>query len=453
MKITVYGGAGKIGGNKILLEGKTRVFLDFGVDFNAKNMFFSIFLQPRRFALVRDYLSTGVLPRLEGLYFEDGSRAFAEGVVASHGHADHYGHIPLIRKDIPIYIGETTKLLITARETTKQKSPEHLFNTDHKHKINTFKTGDVFKIGEHVFHPVHVDHSIPAAYGFIVETDGGVIGYSGDLRSHGPKAHMTRDFIEKCRQKNVEVLILEGTRINEATKTSENDVQNSLGQVVLNSVGRLLVVVVGMMDFDRLNTVLKVAKESERVVAVSLHHANVLEFLRRAAPRITVPEMDENNLVAFLEKRRSGTYSRNDYPKWMAELLDKVPTVTEGTLRKNQGKYVLVLSKAEDIITLSDIKPEKESPFVLSTSEPHSEEQILEMDKIVNWVKLLGMRFFHIHSSGHASQPDLLKMVDEISPRLVIPVHTEHPQLFITLLNQKGIEVTCPEEGKPIEVF
>ncbi|MCX8202026.1 MAG: hypothetical protein N3H84_08010, partial [Candidatus Caldarchaeum sp.] len=97
MKATVYGGAGKIGGNKILLESESRIFLDFGVDFNGKSKFFSTFLQPRRFSLVKDYILTGVLPNIEGLYIHDLSRPFADAVVISHGHIDHYGHASPIR--------------------------------------------------------------------------------------------------------------------------------------------------------------------------------------------------------------------------------------------------------------------------------------------------------------------------------------------------------------------
>jgi hypothetical protein len=37
VSITVYGGAGVIGGNKILLEdGDTRLFLDFGTDYHTR---------------------------------------------------------------------------------------------------------------------------------------------------------------------------------------------------------------------------------------------------------------------------------------------------------------------------------------------------------------------------------------------------------------------------------
>ena len=46
--ITCYGAAGKIGGNKILLEdGDARILLDFGIDFDRSGMYFNEMLRPR----------------------------------------------------------------------------------------------------------------------------------------------------------------------------------------------------------------------------------------------------------------------------------------------------------------------------------------------------------------------------------------------------------------------
>jgi mRNA degradation ribonuclease J1/J2 len=41
--------------------------------------------------------------------------------------------------------------------------------------INTFRTGDKFRIGSLEVEPIHVDHSVPGAYGFIIYTSAGWI--------------------------------------------------------------------------------------------------------------------------------------------------------------------------------------------------------------------------------------------------------------------------------------
>ncbi|MEM2225130.1 MAG: MBL fold metallo-hydrolase [Candidatus Caldarchaeum sp.] len=462
MRLTVYGGAGRIGGNKILLEGVDgRIFLDFGLDFNARNEYFSTFLQPRKFALIADYVMTGVIPPLKGLYRPDlapetltAEQPFVDAVIVSHGHLDHYGHVSLTRPDIAVYMGEGTKIITKAREESKPKSAESLFS-EAERTIHVFKTGDRFQVSGMNVRPVHVDHSIPAAYGFIVEGDGGVLAYTGDIRMHGPRRDMTIDFVEECRKTGVDTLVVEGTRLAESVNSSEDDVEVLMTKTVLDAGRRLVAVVVGMLDFDRLKTILRVSELTGRLPAISLHHAHVLKSLSGKGLRMDVPQMADGRLVAYLERRRSGRYVKPDYPRWMANLIDSVPTVREDEIRQSPEKFMLVLSKAEDIIELASVKPPDGSPFIISTSEPHTEEQFLEMEKINRWAELLRLRLHHIHASGHASGPDLLNIIKQISPKKVVPVHTEVSQLYPSMLQREKIdvEVIVPVYGQSFEAF
>ncbi|MDP2954308.1 MAG: MBL fold metallo-hydrolase RNA specificity domain-containing protein, partial [Chloroflexota bacterium] len=55
------------------------------------------------------------------------------------------------------------------------------------------------------------------------------------------------------------------------------------------------------------------------------------------------------------------------------------------------------------------------------------------------------------HASGHASGPELIEMVREIRPQILIPIHTEHPEIFARELAGDGIEVRIPKIGQEIE--
>ena len=79
---------------------------------------------------------------------------------------------------------------------------------------------------------MHVDHSIPGAYGFIVYGDETVV-YTGDLRLHGPRSDMTFDFVERAKQAKPDVLIIEGTRVNETKRgLSEEDVKRKVSEFI-----------------------------------------------------------------------------------------------------------------------------------------------------------------------------------------------------------------------------
>ena len=54
------------------------------------------------------------------------------------------------------------------------------------------------------------------------------------------------------------------------------------------------------------------------------------------------------------------------------------------------------------------------------------------------------------HASGHASASELLRIVEEISPEIVLPVHTEKPEFFVE--NLKEYNVIAAEEGKKIDI-
>jgi ribonuclease J len=63
---------------------------------------------------------------------------------------------------------------------------------------------------------------VPGAYGFIIYTSEGPIGYTGDIRLHGTVPKMTWDFIEKAKNEKLISLIMEGTRIaNDVREESE----------------------------------------------------------------------------------------------------------------------------------------------------------------------------------------------------------------------------------------
>ena len=77
VRVTVYGGAGQIGGNKILLEdGEAQLFFDFGLNFEDSGKYFAEFLSPRTSTSgTYDHLMMGLLP--PGQSFPD--RRFGRG--------------------------------------------------------------------------------------------------------------------------------------------------------------------------------------------------------------------------------------------------------------------------------------------------------------------------------------------------------------------------------------
>ena len=171
--ITLYGGANEIGGNKILLEDKgVRLFFDFGQSFNIYEGYGFEYLSPRDRMGLLDYFEFNFLPKLEGIYSETMLDKCREpkylnpkihGVFISHCHSDHINHIRFLDPKIPMYVGHGTKMIM---DISKQTSPRYNDFGKEGHDYRLFKTNDKIKVKHITVEPIHVDHSIPGAYGF-----------------------------------------------------------------------------------------------------------------------------------------------------------------------------------------------------------------------------------------------------------------------------------------------
>ena len=72
VKLIFYGGVDEIGGNKILLEDSgTKIFLDFGMSFNKRGLYFEEFLTPRTANGIGDFLEMDLIPDIAGVYRTD----------------------------------------------------------------------------------------------------------------------------------------------------------------------------------------------------------------------------------------------------------------------------------------------------------------------------------------------------------------------------------------------
>ncbi|MCD6237660.1 MAG: MBL fold metallo-hydrolase, partial [Thermoplasmata archaeon] len=132
--LTFYGGVKEIGGNKILLEDNgTKIFLDFGMSFGRRGLYFEEFLTPRTANGIGDFLAMNLIPDIPGIYREDllthigrkPEEPEVQGVLLSHAHADHANYISFLHKDIPIYCGESCKYVLEAVSEQSQRSIEN----------------------------------------------------------------------------------------------------------------------------------------------------------------------------------------------------------------------------------------------------------------------------------------------------------------------------------------
>lgn len=115
-------------------------------------------------------------------------------------------------------------------------------------------------------------------------------------------------------------------------------------------------------------------------------------------------------------------------------------------VHKHQSELVMDLDFYQ-FAELVDIRPDPNSHFIHSMSEPYSEEDI-EDTIMQNWLDHFKVKFHQLHASGHVNRQQLIELIDYIHPGKIFPVHTENPHLFRKL--DKDIQLI--EYGKKYAV-
>jgi ribonuclease J len=469
--IEILDGANVIGGSKILLNSSNgSILLDFGMNFKTFSNYFEEYLRPRSSRGLKDLIKMKLLPPISGLYRND---LFPEdlvrddfllnksisGVFLSHAHVDHSGCIGYLRGDIPIYASALTiKILEVMQTTTKSDFVRDCYFIKEKalcddglsmkakggKKLRPFVTlndGDC-EIGPYRCKFFSVDHSIWGASSLAIETESGWVVYSGDLRLHGVKGELTKKFIESVAKLHPKALIIEGTRITSDKKITEDEVfENSLTAVMASS-GKLIIADFGPRNIERLETFLKIVKETSRKIVINIKDAYLLDLLKEDGFNI----IDDDNLFIICEKKSKEKKCLNEVKNKYDEKL-----ITIEDINKNLGEFILCYS-FWDLTNLLDIDL-KDGIYIYSSSEAYSEEQEFDIKRLFNWLHYFNLEPFGIeltndkpkfsgnfHSSGHASYKDIKFMIDEINPEFIIPVHTEKLEIFKNLYGNKVIE-------------
>ena len=460
--LTFYGGVDEIGGNKILLEDKdTKVFLDFGKGFSSREKYFEEYLKPRQANGLVDFLTMGLVPDIEGAYrddlMENAGRKLIEpdidAVLLTHAHADHTDYISFLHEKIPIHMGATTQNLIKAIQERSSSDFERQVleykelgsnrgDPKIQRKIETFRSGKKFKVGSLEVMPIHVDHSVPGAYGFVIYTSEGPVVYTGDIRIHGNKPEMTKEFVRKAKEEKPIALICEGTRITDQTTNESEKVVFQESDKVISKSNNLIFADFNFKDVDRVRTFYDLAKKNNRKFVIKLKDCYYLKYFSKDSG-LDIPNFDDEDIVIYKPKQRSGQYSDHDYfgdDKYYATLPN---AKTASEISTNPEKYICGLGYFS-FNSLIDMDIKSGGTYIHSASEPYNEEQVISEKRLNNWISKFEMEKHQIHCSGHAKGMDLLATVRYIDPKMLFPIHTEHPEEYKKITNK----ITLVKSGK-----
>ncbi len=303
-----------------------------------------------------------------------------------------------------------------------------------------------------------VDHSIPGSMACLVESKDSQVLYTGDIRFHGKSGYNLGEELDGLEP---DIMFCEGTRIDKEEPDNEKQVERDLTDI-FSDCESLAMVGFTWKDIDRYETVRDAAINSGRIPVFDPRLAYLLARIGRSV-------YDEGARV-FLERSGSMLYSPGDYSnskhkvgdmplsEWSSKRgnvvvdtkhLDKGVSAIE--LNENPSSYVLHLDyfRFKNIL---DFELPEGSLFVRAQCEPFNDKMELSQKRMIRWLKHFkinsknGYKPYQIHASGHASGPEIQEMINRIKPKVLVPVHTEHPELFSNAAGKvhrpkKGVEV------------
>jgi ribonuclease J len=397
MKIRILRGANEIGGSCVELEALgSRIVLDVGKPLWA------------------DWGETVPLPAVSGL--ADGSDPSLAGVVISHPHLDHYGLVDQVDSSIPLFIGREAAALLRAAKFFSAAGID-------LQPAGYLSDRVPLQIGAFTVTPFLADHSAFDSYSLLVEAAGRRIFYTGDIRGHGRKARLFHQLVAHPPQP-IDVLLCEGTHIRhdpdfeadtEQPPRSEDDVELSLAERMRECDGAVLVIS-SAQNIDRLVTVYRAAKQTDRTLVTDIYTAS----LAHAIGRDTIPQPGYSDYKVYVPNhqrvliKRSREFDRIDFiracrvfPEWLTE---------------HAGETVLLLP--------SSAVPELLQAGVLTNGvvvwslwpgylqEPSGK-------RLQDALQAADVPFVIDHTSGHAPIADLQRLVTALQPSRLVPIHTE----------------------------
>ncbi|MHB8703336.1 MAG: ribonuclease J [Candidatus Tyrphobacter sp.] len=416
VRVVPLGGCGEIGRNMTVIEtNDDLVVVDCGLMFPDEEMY-GVDIVISDFSYVRE--------RADKL----------RALLVTHGHEDHIGGIPYFAKEfvrIPV-IGTALSIALI-----KAKSREHkLGDVD----FRTIVPGERVRFGSIEAEFIHVNHSVAGACALALRTPAGIVFHTGDFKfDQTPIDGRPADFsrIARVGEEGVLCMLSDSTNAERPGHTlSERIVGEAFAAIFARAKGRIIVASFAS-NVPRIQQVIDQAERfGRKIVFLGRSLQNVVHFATELG-HLRIPP---------------GTAMK-------AEQLEELPPeqiVVMTTGSQGEPMSGLTRMSVRDHNRLRIVSGD--TVVVSATPIPGNEKSVY---RTINNLYKLGATVVHgtdgrSHVSGHASQEELLLMLNLVRPEFFVPIHGEYRMLVQhgKLAVRTGVEagnVFVAEDGDVLE--
>lgn len=377
MIIKIHRGQNQIGGSIIEISSENaRVFLDIGIELDEDKEI--------------------EIPQIEGLFCGDKN---CDAVFISHYHSDHIGLVDYLLPDIPIYMGDHAYNIMKAASDYR--------NMDVKFTPILMKNECSISIKDIKITPISCDHSAFDSYMLLIENEGESTLYTGDFRANGRMDFNT--LLEKVPC--VDNLIIEGTTLSreDAVVNIEEEQLEDIAVEYLNKHTGPAFIMMSAMNIDRVMTARNIAKRTERLFLEDIYTADISSSIGMTTEGVRVFMTGGDKQFEMLQKYSDVKIGKKE--------IAKKPFIM--CVRSSMKNY---LSKLNELISFDD--------GVLFYGMWKGYLERPQTKEFIDYMESKGVKTHILHTSGHADSQTIDKLIRDVKPKKIIPVHTENAKWF-----------------------
>jgi ribonuclease J len=390
LRIIPLGGLGEIGMNCMVLETDREILIiDCGLMFSDLDHLGVEFVIPD-FTYLRE------------------RKDKVKGIVITHGHEDHIGALGFLLKagiSAPIFASNFSSLLI--RERLKE------YDLENQVDIHPFKMGEVIKFADFTVKTVSVNHSIIDSAALIIDTPAGKIIHTGDFKMDPTPFYgkmIDLHAFGKAGEEGVLLLMSDSTNVERHEHSmSESVIYQKFEQLFAAAEG-LTIVSMFASNVGRMGQVFDLARKMDKRIVLSGRSMETNVRLGTEAGYLK----DAQSLVISADQI-------DQHPR------NKVIVLSTGSQGEHRASLIRIAMGEHSQIRL------QEGDLVLMSSKfiPGNEKAIGRMinNLFKQGAEVLYEAIHDIHVSGHATRPELKRMIEIIKPKFFIPIHGEYRHL------------------------